>query len=324
MATFSENQVRHLYVVKSASDFSVSTIDGDLFFNLKNADGEAVRSDILTNIMYAKLTPAEKMQRKLNTWKITATDADMVAGQDYVVKINYRKFISQSDEDTHLELASARSAKTNDDVEVVLKALAKNLAANTKAQGLVEVKAIVNAAEKAVSALENSDVVTAIIIREKVQDWALGTRQEEAVVFNVTAAPVIKDTADYDWATITDETENQTASIGNGKKTADMEYFYHGERGDIYREKGWPNYIPTKYMVDATKQYDYIDIHYAYVGSNHAVQKSEKDITIVVPAGTVALPDHEVTSAILQKINEPNVVTITLPTAWGNEEYSLL
>lgn len=34
-------------------------------------------------------------------------------------------------------------------------------------------------------------------------------------------------------------------------------------------------------MVDATKEYHVLDIHYAYVGSNEAVQKSEKDITIV-------------------------------------------
>jgi hypothetical protein len=29
--------------------------------------------------------------------------------------------------------------------------------------------------------------------------------------------------------------------------------------------------------------YDIYDIHYAYVGSNESVQKSEKDITIAVP-----------------------------------------
>jgi hypothetical protein len=33
--------------------------------------------------------------------------------------------------------------------------------------------------------------------------------------------------------------------------------------------------------VDETKTYDVIDIHYAYVGSNESVQKSEKTLTIV-------------------------------------------
>ena len=37
--------------------------------------------------------------------------------------------------------------------------------------------------------------------------------------------------------------------------------------------------------------YDMINIHYAYVGSNHAIQKSEKDITIIVPrASTDSTP----------------------------------
>ena len=34
-------------------------------------------------------------------------------------------------------------------------------------------------------------------------------------------------------------------------------------------------------MVDPTKEYHTLDIHYAYVGANESVQKSEKDITIV-------------------------------------------
>jgi hypothetical protein len=58
-----------------------------------------------------------------------------------------------------------------------------------------------------------------------------------------------------------------------------------GERGDQYKNYGWPNVIPTKYMVDPTDKdgYDVINIHYSYVGSNESVQKSEKDIFIVVP-----------------------------------------
>lgn len=323
MATFSENQVRHLYVVKSASDFSVGTIDKDLFFNMKNADNETLRSDLITNVMYAKLTTAEKMQRKLKAIKVTAADADMVAGQDYVLRVSYRKFISQSDEDTYLEVASARAKKTNDDVEVLLKDLAKNLYANTKTQGLVEVKALVSTSEVAIPNLQDSDVVTAIIIREIEQPWTLGVNQVESVDFTVTSAPITKDTIDYDWATIEEYTTN-AVTIGNGKITADLEYFCLGERGDIYRNVGWPKVIPTRYMVDETKQYDYIDIHYAYVGSNHAVQKSEKDITLVVPCGTVASPDHEVTSAVIQAINEANIITIPLPTAWGEEEYNVL
>jgi hypothetical protein len=36
-------------------------------------------------------------------------------------------------------------------------------------------------------------------------------------------------------------------------------------------------------MVDPAKTYDTVAIHFAYVGSNESVQKSEKDITLLVP-----------------------------------------
>lgn len=56
-----------------------------------------------------------------------------------------------------------------------------------------------------------------------------------------------------------------------------------GERGDIYRNMGFPNVIPTTYLVDPTLEYNVVDIHYAYTGGNEEVQKSEKDITVVIP-----------------------------------------
>ena len=46
---------------------------------------------------------------------------------------------------------------------------------------------------------------------------------------------------------------------------------------------GWPNVIPTKYLVDPSKKYDVLNIHYFYKGDGISVQKSEKDIQIVVP-----------------------------------------
>lgn len=315
--TTSENQVRHLYVVKSAADITpAKSKDGSMYFGLKDVDGNPIRSDILTNISYAKATSAESMQRKLKAVKITAADANMVAGKDYIIRLNYTKFISQSDEDTYQEVGMARAAKTGDDVEVVLKELAKNLYANTKKQGLVTIKAIVNSAEKDITALTAEDVVTAIIVREIEQPWTLGIRQEEAVVFTVATPAIEVNGVDVAWATVTDETASSTV-IGNGKKTADLEYFLMGERGDFYRNMGWPNVIPTRYLVDASKVYDYIDIHYAYAGSCEDVQKSEKDITLVIPAGTVGAEEHTVASAVLTEINALSVVNIEKPTEWN-------
>ena len=86
-----------------------------------------------------------------------------------------------------------------------------------------------------------------------------------------------------------------------------------GERASEYRMKGWPYVWDTKYMVDPDEQYDVVDIHYAYHGSNHAIQKSEKDITLVMPVGTGA-DAHKVTAAVIAKINLLNVITIYDPS----------
>ena len=54
-----------------------------------------------------------------------------------------------------------------------------------------------------------------------------------------------------------------------------------GERGDIYRNMGFPNVIPTTYLVDPTKEYHVLDISYYYAGPGEGAQKSEKTISIV-------------------------------------------
>lgn len=307
--TSSVNQVRHLYVVNTADDFKVGKNKEGFWFELKDADGNAVRSDLITNVMYAKATSATAMQRKLKTIKITAADADMVAGQDYIVRIAYRKFVSQSGEDTYQEFGAARAAKTGDNVEDVLKELAINLAKNTKKQEMVEIKALVGGTETAIEDLTDASTVAGIIIREIEQPWTLGTRQVEAVDFTVTASTVLVGGVETAWATIEDITADEETAIGNGKKIADLEYFCLGDRGDVYRNMGWPNVIPTAYMADPTKQYDVIDIHYAYVGANHAIQKSEKDITLVMPAGEDGTT-HTIANAVIEEINAEDVIDI--------------
>lgn len=325
MATFSVNKVKHLYVVPSAnaSDFKAYTDqEKTLYFGMKDAKGNAVRSDQITNILRASATAAESMQRKLKTYKITATDADMVKGQVGVVRLSYKHFVGISDEDSYFEYGSALMKKTGDDVEVFLKELAKNLYDNTRKQGMVDVKAIVNSNEKDIKSLGDADVVTAIIVREIEQAWVRGVRASEPVDFTVVTPFITDGGVDAAWATVTDETANQTTVLGNGKKVADMEYFHLGDRADIYRMMGWPNHWPSEdlLLVDPTKQYDLIDIHYAYIGASEDTNKGEKDITLAIPAGTVDAPDHSIASAVLTAINATGAVTITEPDEWNAEE----
>ena len=59
-------------------------------------------------------------------------------------------------------------------------------------------------------------------------------------------------------------------------------------------------------------KYNTIDIHYAYVGPNEAVQKSEKDITIVVPkVGDDNKASNKLTNDIIGAINGAAGLAIT-------------
>ena len=120
--------------------------------------------------------------------------------------------------------------------------------------------------------------IDSIRITEVEQPWRLGIFAQVPVYFTVQPATVMVNGDERLWATVT---EGTNGTIGNGKTIADLEYFCMGERGDIYRGIGFPNNIVTTYLVDPTKTYYTFDIHYAYIGNNESVQKSEKDITIV-------------------------------------------
>lgn len=298
MAIFSTNQVTQLYVVENADEFTaIKEADGSLYFQLKDSDKNQIRTDLVQNVSFAKATSATAMRHKFKKVKLTMTDADVILGQAYAINIHYFPFsvgIAQDEYAGYTVNTAATASK-------VLYELAKNLHRSARAQALINVKVLVGADEKDIHDVTEADTVSAIIIEERELAWHLGLSKSEFIGFVVQAYPIIKDSIEYDWATITDETASQTAYLGNGRITAEMEWFCLGERGDIYRYSSWPYIIPTTYLVDVAKEYDYITIHFAYTGSNHGVQKSEKDLVFVMPVtGTT---DHTLASSILTKIN---------------------
>lgn len=288
---FSVNQFRHLYVAKSKATVNESAAvgaievagnDDHVYFKYMGAGGQ-MRSDLikLDNILYAKATDASKMARTLKAVKVTI-DNNPVAGQDYILKIKYNQFIGLSDEDNYFEYGEVHATTGMTKAQFYAK-LAISLAKNTAKQGLVTIKcgSTVVTPDTKESALSTAADVTIV---EKEQDWVLGTKEQTPVFFEVFDTPIMNAGDEVNWATIASAASGVT--INNGKTIADLEYFCMGERGDIYRNVGWPNSIPTKYLVDPTKAYYVFDIHYAFVGANEAVQKSEKDITIVCDSKT--------------------------------------
>ena len=120
---------------------------------------------------------------------------------------------------------------------------------------------------------------TGVVITEAEQEWKRGVLAQVPVYFSVHPTTILVGGVDEIWGVVTPA--HSGVYVGNGKNIADLEYFCMGERGDQYRNIGWPNVIETTYLVDPTSEYSVLDIHYAYVGSNEGVQKSERDITLV-------------------------------------------
>lgn len=339
MATFSTNQVRQLYVAKIlktlrvlASDDAGSiavksdTAKNHMYFEYKGADN-LMRSDLIDikNILYAKATDADDMAHELRAVTVTLdseVNAAPVAGQDYILRIAFKQYVGMSDEDQYFKygMVHAYAGMTASDF---YKKLALSLAKNFSREIVPLVKFILtDSGDEAVpvdaTTKESSLTGTykALVIDEVEQPWRLGTMEQTPVYFEVQPVPVTVNGDERIWGKV--EETDPAGTIANGKKIADLEYFCMGERGDMYRGVGYPNNIPTTYLVDPTVKYNVIDIHYAYVGSNESVQKSEKTITLVVPkVGATNSVSNKLANDIIKAINTATGLSIATLSVAG-------
>ena len=304
----SDNQFRNLYVMKTykASESALAAV-GDLTLKVDTAKSnvylvykdteDTITSDLISikNLLYAKATKAADMARTLNSQSVTL-NADPISGQDYVLNVEVRNFVALGDDSIHIKFGAVHAVKgmTKSDF---YKAMAVNLAKNlsrepspilnvllTKNDSAAsgekdsEVAVLLNGKMQNLAALKLTETYTDIIIDEVEQPWRRGVAQVEPVNFNTTCGTILMDGDDVIWGTVEKETGDE---IQNGKQIADMEWFYHGTRGDIYREATYPDNFEFKPLVDETKAYSTLDIHFAYVGPGVEVAKSERTITVV-------------------------------------------
>lgn len=304
----SDNQFRNLYVMKSYKDsesaleavgdatLKVDTAKNAMYLVYKDTE-DNLTSDIidLKNLLYVKSTKAADMARKLNSQSVTLNE-DPISGQDYVLNVEVRNFVALGDDSTHIKFGAVHAVKgmTKSDF---YKAMALNLAKNlsrepspilnvllTKNDSAAsgekdsEVAVLLNGKMQNLAALKSTESYTDIIIDEVEQPWRRGVAQVEPVNFNTTCGTVLVDGDDVIWGTVEKE---EGDPVNNGKQIADMEWFYHGTRGDIYREATYPDNFDFKPLVDETKAYSTLDIHFAYVGPGVEVAKSERTITVV-------------------------------------------
>lgn len=331
MATFSTNQVRHFYVANSLKTPHVLSTDSagsiavksdtdknHLYFEYKGADN-LMRSDLIDikNILSIKATNGKDMALKIKQVSVTldsdVNEGEPVSGQDYILRIAFRQFLGMSDEDQYFKfgMVHAYSGMSASDF---YKTLAISLAKNFSREGtqLLKFKLFSSATDQTeVTATTKDSSLTGtyskLIIEEVPQPWKRGVMEQVPVYFTVQPTTIEVDGDERVWGEI--EETLQSSTVNNGHKIADLEYFCMGERGDMYRSVGFPHNIETKYLVDPDTEYSVIDIHYAYVGSNESVQKSEKTITIACPSVAIA-------NSIVSAINTATGLSIaTLPTS---------
>ncbi len=309
----SDNQFRNLYVMKAYKDsksalaavgdltLKVDTAKSNVYLVYKDTE-DTITSDLISikNLLYAKSTKAADMARKLNSQSVTLNE-DPISGQDYVLNVEVRNFVALGDDSTHIKFGAVHAVKgmTKSDF---YKAMAVNLAKNlsrepspilnvlltkndSEASGEKdsEVAVLLNGKMQNLAALKSTETYTDIIIDEVEQPWRRGVAQVEPVNFNTTCGTILMDGDDVIWGTVEKKTGDE---IQNGKQIADMEWFYHGTRGDIYREATYPDNFDFKPLVDETKAYHTLDIHFAYVGPGVEVAKSERTITVVCADAT--------------------------------------
>lgn len=327
MATFSTNQVKHLYVAK-AVDTNLDTVgdiacsaagDKDIVLKYVGNDG-IVRSDIINtdNIIYAKAVKASSMDQYLDSAYVAVGTA--VANQQYILNVIIDSFSSLSEEDKGFIFAEYTAA-SGDAAKNIIAGLAISLAKNaTKAayNPLINVYVTTQSAGQSLTIGTNAWKVNAsdaqstvvaygslagLVIEAADQPWSLGKEQFNLLKFNITAPKIVSSGVEVDWATITKGTTHPTAALHNGKKIADLEWFSMGERGDVYRGMGYPNNFEFSPLVNPAATYGYhvIELAFYYAGDCEDVQKSPKEIVIVAPAEGATT--YTVINAVASAIN---------------------
>ena len=261
MTNFSTNQVMQFYVATKAP--VVSTIPGRGVS--LNIDGK--RTDIIENVLWGKLTTADALATPCKEVTVAVTADKVIGGENYIVRVSYPDVFGAGKESWTTKTAVAQ-LKAGVAVSEIVDAIKEQFDA-TLPEFIT-----VGADGTELTFTANPDMA----------GYKRGFRPVVMPDFEVSVNTVVEEGEDIQWASITVGKSSTTVS---GKfKLADMEYFALGERGDEYRQMGWPAVTyDADYKIDpkAAQEYDVLVVHYAFAGSNDQSHLSEKDLIIAAP-----------------------------------------
>ena len=283
MATFSQNQVKDIFVVEALAgeteinafiaaadplEVQILKADGsaqpaageDFYFVQKHADGSFKRSDVLPagQIRYVNV-----INQKVPVLKSYAIEIPAIAGIDVgdvlQIMITLDNWGSRSFEDQYFKFANYK-VQTGDDEEDIAEGLVTSLTRNFSREP---------------GTLFTFDAVTDglswfVEITEVQQPFVTGKKQGLPLEFVVS----------NNFGGV-QEVTNRVINPGSGRAIRDLEYFCKGNVGDSYRGAGYPHDFEQWFDSSLNKQYCLVHIGFWFEGLNHAVQKSEKEIIVV-------------------------------------------
>ena len=335
----SVNQVRHLFVVKDVKDASAeltkvgdvkvkTTKAGDVFLQYMG-EGGLLTSDLIKKeqVLSAKAVSAEAMRKQLKQVTLTLdpniNEGKPSAGQDYIVDVMVSNYICMAEESVLVKFGAVH-ATANMSASDFYKELAKSLVRNFSRDVNKFFKIYLKSADSEEEVTMHhtpSFEATGIVIKEQSfeKDYVRGEVPVTTVNFRVLPKTIMNEGEEVipfeveedGSVAIQDKTAAGTdtvVTIGNGYEIADTEYFTMGERGDLYRQMGYPNTIRTKYTADETQEYDVIDINFYFVGRGVDAQKSEKMITLVMPYDST----HTVAKDVISELTTAGITIAEL------------
>lgn len=325
----SVNQVRQFFNVDAYKSIDVKPVKeggkvtGIVLQCKDNADNVVLTSDIVRRGQYEmKLTTASEMAKPLKQAVLkldsSVNGGEPVTGQDYIVDIMVSNYICMADESTLVKFGAVHATNNMSASAFYLelaKSFARNFSRDVNKFFEIYLEGETTPTEVTVTSKHTAPEggFTGVIIKEVSQekDYVRGEVPVNTINFQVIPKTIINEgeevnpfTIEEDGSVKITEQEGEKADraphIGNGYEIADLEYFCMGERGDQYRQMGYPRTIRTKYTVDETQEYDVLDIHFYFVGRGVDTQKSEKTITLVTSEFDKINKVEEIKTAITQ------------------------
>ena len=129
---------------------------------------------------------------------------------------------------------------------------------------------------------------TGITVTEVAQPFVKGKQQGRPLNYYFQFVPITDSTGaeNVSWGTVASVAKGY-AGQGTYHLAADQEYFYLGERGDKYRNVGFPYTFDTTYLVSSSLLYDTIDITYSSLDSGAVgVENDLRVLTVLCANGT--------------------------------------